>query len=111
MAIRLLRPARRRLEEVWSYTVERWSLAQADRYVRGLNQAISSLGLDRRKRRVAKASGIEGLFVARYRYHYFFYRVLPSGDIAVITILHQQMDMPERLKEDANAAEDLGSDS
>lgn len=43
------------------------------------------------------------LYFVRYERHYVFFRELSGGVIGVISILHESMDLPRRLKEDLEA--------
>lgn len=99
MKVRILPAARRRLLEIWDYTAKTWGIGQADRYLAGLDKHLSGLLADRTKWRVP-LTRIPGVRFSRYEHHYVFFRELGSGDIGVITILHERMDLPRRFRED-----------
>ncbi len=40
------------------------------------------------------------VFVIRHQHHDLFFRELASGDIGLISVLHENMDLPARLKEE-----------
>ncbi len=40
------------------------------------------------------------IYVSRYRRHYLFFREFDSGNIGVMSILHERMDVPARLAEE-----------
>ncbi len=42
----------------------------------------------------------------RHRHHFVFFRGLSGGSIGVISILHDNMDLPARLKADAARSEE-----
>ncbi len=42
-------------------------------------------------------------YFSRYEHHYIFFRELDNGDLGVMSILHERMDMPVRLAEDLAA--------
>jgi plasmid stabilization system protein ParE len=42
-----------------------------------------------------------GVYFIRRQHHYIFFRELSSGSLGVINILHENMDIPARLKEDS----------
>lgn len=44
-------------------------------------------------------------FFSRYEHHYVFFRVLDDGNLGVMSILHERMDIPARLREDLVALE------
>lgn len=99
MKVRILPAARRRLVDIWDYTARTWGAEQADRYLAGLDKHLSGLLEDRTKWRVPM-DGIPGVRFSRYEHHYVLFRELGSGDIGVITILHERMDLPRRFRED-----------
>lgn len=39
-------------------------------------------------------------YFCRYEHHYIFFRELETGDIGVMSILHERMNLPVRLRED-----------
>lgn len=82
------------LEEIWSYTAERWSPAQAEIYHDGIIAALEALarGL-RRGRPVAFRPGYLKLTVGA---HLVFYRQTETS-IDVIRLLHQRMDVETHL--------------
>ena len=42
-----------------------------------------------------------GVFFIRYQHHYLFFRELSDGTLGVISILHENMDIPARLRDDS----------
>jgi toxin ParE1/3/4 len=38
--------AQRDIEEIWNYTTEQWSSAQAERYIRSIQEAIETISAD-----------------------------------------------------------------
>ena len=83
------------LEDIWRYSVERWSPAQAERYVLAIRGACDDL-----------ASGVQagqdaddirdGYRKLRVGSHVLFFR-RSGAVIDVVRILHQRMDLPSRL--------------
>lgn len=87
------------LERVWLYTLEYWSIEQADRYVKLIIDEIKYLsqypnsGSDFTHVR-------EGYFRSRIKSHFIFYKVnQEKKELEIIRILHQQMDIENRLNE------------
>jgi plasmid stabilization system protein ParE len=76
-------------------------LRQADKYVRELVIAIHSLSGERRLWKPLADEELEGIFYFRHQRHYVFFRELQAGEIGVISVLHESMDLPNRLKEDS----------
>ena len=100
MEYRIHPSARRRLVEIWDYTEETWGAEQADRYVEGLFAELDLIAQNRRRWRPVGEEGFEGVFFAKYRHHFIFFRDLGS-ELGVVTVLHESMDLPNRLREDA----------
>jgi len=95
----IFRAARHRLAEIWEYTLERWGEEQADRYLQTLAECIGSLDRDRLAWRRLKDKRLAGVFFVRSGHHYIFFREI-EGHIAVISVLHENMDILQRLRQD-----------
>jgi len=91
--------ARRRLVEIWEYTEETWGPEQADRYIEELFAELDRIARNRHRWRPVKEDGFEGVYFAKYRHHFIFFRDLES-QLGVVTVLHESMDLPNRLRED-----------
>ncbi len=50
-------------------------------------------------------------FFSRYGHHYVFFRMLDNGDLGVMSILHERMDLPVRLKDDLAALDEKKASS
>lgn len=83
------------LEEIWLYTFQNWSLEQADRYHALIYKEIEFLAT---KPETGKdyTHIRKGYRSAKVKSHYIFYKYSIS-EIEVIRILHQNMDIPNRL--------------
>ena len=85
------------LEEIWLYTFQTWSLEQADRYHSLINKEIDFLagkpvaGKDLNHIR-------EGYKASKVKSHFIFYKY-SSFEIEIIRILHENMDIPNRLND------------
>ena len=98
MSYKISHKAYEDIENIWLYTFENWSLEQADRYINLLFDEIEYLadnpnsGKDfnhvRKNYRCSKVKS-----------HLIFYRLDKQSYIEVIRILHQRMDIENRLKE------------
>lgn len=104
MSAKVFAPAEARLLEVWDYTLDKWGEEQADAYLRSLIAAIHALPSQRHRWRPVTDKALRGIWQVRHEHHYVFFRELPSGAIGVISILHENMNLPARLKEDAKQA-------
>lgn len=101
MAVRIYAVARERLFKIWDYTERTWGEEQADNYVRGLIEAVEhALDTRHRWRRVGD-NKLKDVFFIRYEHHFVFFRELSGNKLGVISILHENMDIPLRLKQDA----------
>jgi len=87
------------LENIWLYTIENWSVEQADRYLNLILDEIEYLCL--KPNSGTDFSHIrKGYFRSRVKSHFIFYKIdIQKNEIEVIRILHQQMDIENRLNE------------
>lgn len=106
MQARIFPAAEARLLEIWDYTLERWGEEQADCYVRDLIHRINALSNERHRWRPLADKQIPGVWFVRHEHHFVFFREFTSGCIGVISILHEKMDLPARVKEDAIRSEE-----
>jgi len=100
--IKILPAAESRLIEIWRYTLETWNEEQADSYVVGLVAALEDVADRPTRWKPVRDTALRGVWFIRYRHHFIFFRQLPGGCLGVISILHESMDIPRRLKEDAD---------
>ncbi len=99
MKYKISQAASRDIENIWIYTVEKWSIEQADRYFNLIMDEIEYLtkypkaGEDYSKVR-------KGYFRSRIKSHFIFYKInRRNKEIEIIRILHQRMDIKTRLNE------------
>lgn len=102
MRIKILPAAESRLIAIWRYTRETWDEEQADSYVTGLVTAIEDIADRPLSWKSVRDPALRGVWFIRYRHHFIFFRRLPSACLGVISILHESMDIPRRLREDAD---------
>ena len=96
----VLDAAGHRLDEIYRYTVEKWGQAQAEHYIRGLFDAFERIDSHVILSRPIPAEyGVEGYWF-RYEKHYVYWKRLNSGQIGIVTILHERMFRTDRLKQD-----------
>jgi toxin ParE1/3/4 len=83
------------LEEIWLYTVENWSIEQADRYYSLIFDEIDFIckNIDSGK---SMSHIRKGYRASKVKSHLIFYRVT-NDVVEIIRILHQQMDIDSRL--------------
>jgi toxin ParE1/3/4 len=85
------------LEDIWTYTLETWSLRQADKYYNDIIEAIEILCANPKSGKSAEHLR-KGYRFFKVNSHLIFYT---TNDLKldVIRILHSQMDIPNRLKD------------
>jgi toxin ParE1/3/4 len=107
MAADILPAAQLRLLEIWDYTEKKWGGEQADKYVRELIDAINRLPQQRSRWRLVRNQTLPGAYYFLHQHHYIFFREISRGSIGVISILHENMNFPARLKQDAKGTWDV----
>jgi toxin ParE1/3/4 len=85
------------LEEIWLYTVEKWSVNQADRYYNLIFDEVSyickNINSGKSMEHVRK-----GYRASKVKSHFIFYRIV-NNTVEVIRILHERMDIENRLND------------
>ena len=102
---RLYPRADKQQDKIWQYTVEQWSIEQADKYIRGLHEHFVQLASkEKRWRKLpqTKLSLSKDAWFSRYEKHFVFCRELPNNSIGIISILHEVRDIPTQLRKDLN---------
>lgn len=91
-----------RLEEIYRYSLKQLGAAQADRYLDGAFALFEDIAEKRIAwRRIPSEFGVDGYF-ARYQSHFVFWKLRPDGQVAIVAILHQRLDLVRRLREEAS---------
>lgn len=92
--------AKNDIEKIWLYTLENWSLEQADRYFELIMDEIEYIAGN-------PASGKDfidvrkGYLKTRIKSHFIFYKVNKKlNEVEVIRVLHQRMDIENRLNDE-----------
>jgi len=78
------------VDEIWTYTVERWGVEQAELYVRQLGSAVETIAQDPQRGRPCDEIR-EGYRRYPSGSHVVFYRIT-TKEVVVVRILHQRMD-------------------
>ena len=97
MRLKVSHAAKEDLESIWLYTVEHWSMEQADRYVNLIADGFDAILND------PKAGRDCGELRKGYRRtkvgsHLIFYRLDDADqEIEIVRVLHEQMDIEGRL--------------
>jgi toxin ParE1/3/4 len=86
------------IEEIWLYTLEKWSLQQVDRYYNLIFDEIEYIC-----KNANAGKSIEhirkGYRVSKVKSHLIFYRISGENIIEVIRVLHERMDIEKRLND------------
>lgn len=85
------------LEEIWFYTAQNWSVEQADRYYSLIFDEIEYI-CNHQKGRKAANHIKKGYFTAKVKSHLIFFK-LNNELVEIIRILHERMDIEDRLME------------
>ncbi|HTO35407.1 MAG TPA: type II toxin-antitoxin system RelE/ParE family toxin [Flavobacterium sp.] len=86
------------LNDIWFYTFEEWSEKQADKYYLALEFACTQIGKtpELGKEYEGISNNLLGLRTGK---HIIFYQVISKDRIEVVRILHEQMDLKNKLNE------------
>lgn len=86
------------LNNIWDYTIEKWSENQADKYYATIKFACKEIGEnpDLGKEYTGISRNLLGLKSGK---HIIFYHLISDDEIEVIRILHERMDLKNRLTE------------
>ncbi len=85
------------IEEIWFYTFTTWSQEQADRYHSLKIKEIEFLVTNPESGKILDHLR-KGYRSSKVKSHYIFYR-FTSNEIEIIRILHESMDIPNRLND------------
>lgn len=94
---KLSKSAVKDLNNIWSYTVKKWSLHQADKYYNSLVNVFQDIANNSNegKNYDGVSSDLLGFRIGK---HIIFYEILEEDFIKIIRILHGSMDLKSRLK-------------
>jgi toxin ParE1/3/4 len=88
-----------RLDEIYEYTAAHWDGDQADRYIGLLFRYFSEVTAKNVTwRPVPVEFGVDGYF-NKCEHHFVYWRVLDSGDVGFVAILHERMHQIEQIRE------------
>ena len=85
------------LNDIWYYTVEKWSVDQANRYY---DLIFEEIGYICKRPHSGKSMDDirKGYRVSKVKSHLIFYKVV-NDIVEIIRILHQRMDIENRLSD------------
>lgn len=87
------------LSGIWSYTADMWSENQADQYYDMIIASCRKIAANpvlfgRQYKEIA-----DSLYGFKANKHIIFYMVTDEGDIEIVRILHERMDLRSRIEE------------
>jgi len=86
------------LSDIWNYTFDMWSENQADKYYHMLLDNCQMI-VERQNIGKNYDNILNQLFGHRIGRHIIFYRIETEQNILIIRILHEQMDLKNRIKQ------------
>ncbi len=98
MDYRISVKASKDIEDIWLYTFKNWSADQANRYVNQLFDEIEYLAENPKSGR-DYGHVRKNYRCAKVKSHLIFYREVDKDKIEIIRVLHQSMDIPNRLED------------
>ncbi len=87
------------LSGIWNYTIDAWSVTQADKYYANLVDACRAIPQRNRHFDREYVEIVAGLYGFKFGKHIIFYRELEDGGFEVVRILHERMDLKRRIRE------------
>jgi toxin ParE1/3/4 len=99
MIYKISKEASNDLEKIWLYTIETWSAEQADRYLNLIFDEIEYLC--QKPNSGSDFSHVRKDYLrSRVKSHFIFYKINEKkSELEIIRILHQQMNIENRLNE------------
>jgi toxin ParE1/3/4 len=86
------------LSEIWNYTFEVWSEQQADKYYKELIAFCREIAKNQQLGKTYEGISKQ-LLGMRANSHIIFYRVIDNQCVEITRILHESMDLKNRIKE------------
>ena len=83
------------IEEIWFYTFTNWSIEQADRYHSLIIKEIEFLATKPHSGKILDHIR-KGYRSSQVKSHYIFYKY-NLNELEIVRILHENMDIPNRL--------------
>jgi toxin ParE1/3/4 len=85
------------LSDIWNYTFDAWSESQADKYYKLILNACASIAKKPQQGKVYEEiyPDLNSKIASK---HIIFYRVIADETIEITRILHERMDLKNKLK-------------
>jgi toxin ParE1/3/4 len=100
MAYLVLKSAEPRIIDIYKYTLRSWGKEQADSYIDGLFATFEKIA-DKQItwRNIPADFEVHGYF-CRYQKHFIYFKELSSGEIGIVSVLHERMHQIDRFQND-----------
>lgn len=98
MRYAISKKANQDIEKIWLYTYENWSLEQADRYYNLILDEIEFIAENFESGKSVDYLK-EGYRASIMKSHIIFYKKSTSNIVEIIRVLHQKMDIENRIEE------------
>ena len=85
------------LNDIWIYTLHKWTKKQADRYYDLIIGEIEFVADNFMTGKSAELTR-KNYRVTKIKSHLIFYRKVDNGIVEIVRVLHQRMDIKKRLK-------------
>ncbi len=86
------------LTQIWNYTFDKWSESQADKYYNLLLDTCADIANNTNLGKIYSGV-IDNLLGFKVGRHIIFYRLIEKNEIEITRILHEQMDLKNRIKD------------
>ena len=86
------------LADIWDYTIETWSENQAEKYYQQIIDACQNLAKNPENGK-QYFEVYKQLLGFKVRKHIIFYQVISDSQIKITRILHERMDLENRIDE------------
>lgn len=96
----VLKSAAARLKDIFVYTQRHWGDKQAHHYINGIFDRFEQIANREVLWRPISAEFEVNGFYTVYDKHYIYWKELSSGQVGIVTILHERMHQMDRFKED-----------
>ncbi|MDA9008682.1 type II toxin-antitoxin system RelE/ParE family toxin [Alphaproteobacteria bacterium] len=96
----ILKSASHRIEQIYDYSVENWGVAQANKYIEGLFDLFERISNNSVLWKTIPAEFEVSGYYTRYEQHFVFWKELSDGRVGFAAVLHDRMNLEERLKDE-----------
>jgi len=98
MKIRISKKASKDIDDIWEYTFKNWSFDQANKYFNLIMDEIEYLSNNFNSGKSINHIKL-GYKVSKVKSHYIFYKSSRNNELEIIRVLHQKMDIDNRIGE------------